>query len=469
MTQFRLVPLLRQAIAITVSAALIITTMPMPPAWAQFGSPAGGGGFLGDLGKALNPQVGKQAEPERPAPPATPEPSAKGSKPSATGSSASSAPARSTLVSVPSGFWIGVTTENARESLEVTDVLAGCPAAQAGIERGDRLTQLNDKPLRSLPPLLSAEIRAGKPDGEPYEVMVEGAGGTRTITFTPAAAAAEPQGLKVEVAKGEELGAELAVEDGGRRIAEVGPAGVLARANLRPGDAILHVDCLAVGDPQALETAFAKLAAGERERVTLGVERRERGRQLVTLVRAGAARQVAKQGPAKPIRIEAEAFTGLAGSAFYVEETTWPAVSGGKLVRMPFGQNRTGSIGTSLAPFGVEPGVYSVAVTFVDESDGSSHGTLRIGDATREWVFDRNTGGAGVGPDNLRTVSFDGIQIDADAELVLSATLDGEEGARIDFVELIPTDASGAPTAQVSIIKDAEIDLASAALGGALV
>jgi hypothetical protein len=285
MTQFRLVPLLRQAIAITVSAALIITTMPMQPAWAQLGSPAGGGGF-GAFGNALNPQIGKQAEPERPAPPATPEPSAKESKPSATGSSASSAPARSTLVSVPSGFWIGVITENARESLEVTDVLAGCPAAHAGIKRSDRLTQLNGRPLRSLPPLLAAQIQAAKPDGKPFELTVDSAGGARTIPFAPAPAEAKPEGLEIEVAESDELGAELTVEDGALRIAEARAGGVISRANLRPGDAILHVDCQAVGDQQELEIALAELAAGERERITLGVERNSRGTALVTLVRA---------------------------------------------------------------------------------------------------------------------------------------------------------------------------------------
>ena len=361
------------------------------------------------------------------------------------------AAARAEVVPVPSGAFIGIEAATEAGSLKVTETLPLCPAVAAGIERGDRLIQLNGKPLRSLPPLLSAQIQAAKPDGKPFELTVEGSAGTRTIGFVPAAADAKPEELVVEVAEGAELGASFAAEGAVLRIAKAKSGGVISRADLGKDDAILHVACQAADDPKRIETMLAQLVWGQRDRITLGVGRGRRGHELVTLVRAGAAQQVAKKEPARPIKIEAEAFTGLAGSAFVVEEATWPAVSGGKLIRL--GQGRTGSIGTSLARFGVEPGVYDVAVTFIDESDGTSRGTLRIGGATREWVFDRNTGGAAIGSDNLRTVSFDGIPIDANAELVLSAALDGDEWARIDFVELARTAEPG-PQVTTSFLAD---------------
>ena len=278
---FRLFPLLRQATAITVSAALIITTTPLPPAWAQMGfgggGGGGGGGLLGGMGKALNPNAQKEAEPTPPAAPAAPKTEAVRSEP----------------VPVSSGFWIGVDIEKAPEGLEITRVLAGCPAEEAKIKRGDRLTQLNGQPLRSLPPLLSAQIQAAKPAGKPFDLTVQSRGLTHTVPFAPAPADAKPEGLEIEVTDSDELGAELAIEDGALRITETW-SGVLPRANLRQGDAILHVDCQAADDPLALELALAELAAGERERITLGVDRRQSGRQLVTLVRAGTA-------PGKPL------------------------------------------------------------------------------------------------------------------------------------------------------------------------
>ena len=67
------------------------------------------------------------------------------------GAAATAATPAETVAVLPA-MHIGIETATEAGSLKVAQTLALCPAAAAGIKRGDRLTQLNGKPLRSLPP-----------------------------------------------------------------------------------------------------------------------------------------------------------------------------------------------------------------------------------------------------------------------------------------------------------------------------
>ncbi|MEL7056405.1 MAG: hypothetical protein AAGL09_08755, partial [Pseudomonadota bacterium] len=85
-------------------------------------------------------------------------------------------------------------------------------------------------------------------------------------------------------------------------------------------------------------------------------------------------------------------------------------------------------------------GEYSISVTFFDESDGESVFDLLINDTVIGTVImDQDGGGAGTQAENLRTVTFEGVDIPDGATLSIVATADDGERARLDVVEITPT------------------------------
>jgi hypothetical protein len=141
--------------------------------------------------------------------------------------------------------------------------------------------------------------------------------------------------------------------------------------------------------------------------------------------------------PAAPIRIEAEAFTGLSSSSFFAQNAT--TASGGQLIRLRDGSS--GTVSTDLAAGGVGEGVYTVKLTYYDESDGASPVRLLVDDVqVGSWVLDNHAGsGAGAQAQNLRTMSFSGIAVGANSRLMLEATSNATESVRVDFAELVRT------------------------------
>jgi Ca2+-binding RTX toxin-like protein len=147
-------------------------------------------------------------------------------------------------------------------------------------------------------------------------------------------------------------------------------------------------------------------------------------------------------GSTEPVRIEAEAFTGLAGDTAFVTEGA-DAASNDALIRAPFDGTPV-TVTTGLAELGVGAGRYEVTVGFFDETDGTPAASLALDDTTiAAWSFaeggfvDDAPRGGSIEAGNVKTLTFFDTPIDVDAtsELALTAAADGGAPARIDFVE----------------------------------
>ncbi len=150
-------------------------------------------------------------------------------------------------------------------------------------------------------------------------------------------------------------------------------------------------------------------------------------------------------GSGRAVRIEAEDFTGLGSSRYGVESAA--AASGGQVIALPFGG--ADSVTTSLARFGVAPGSYTVKITYVDELDGSSSGTLRVDGRVVGSSFSFADGsfvnpgaerGTALQPGNFKTLTIaEPVTLTSSSELTIDASASSSTiRARIDHIELVP-------------------------------
>ena len=110
------------------------------------------------------------------------------------------------------------------------------------------------------------------------------------------------------------------------------------------------------------------------------------------------------------------------------------------------GREASGSASQDLAALDIGAGEYSISVTFFDESDGESVFDLLINDTVIGTVImDQDGGGGGTQAENLRTVTFEGVDIPEGATLSIVATADDGERARLDVVEITPTGSVSPP------------------------
>jgi hypothetical protein len=152
---------------------------------------------------------------------------------------------------------------------------------------------------------------------------------------------------------------------------------------------------------------------------------------------------VASGPPREEIVIEAEAFTGLAEGDF--TQRFAGTASNKQLIELV--GSKSGSVSTDLDAAGVVAGAYDIAVRHFDETDGAS--TLRVlvdrGDGMPEllgeFTLDRTDlpgQGTFLQSGNLTEVVVPGVVLPEGTQLILEATTDGGEFARIDLVRLIP-------------------------------
>src|SRR5262249_45689625 len=78
----------------------------------------------------------------------------------------------------PRGF-LGITVEEKDETVRVKSVLAGSPAAQAGLKAGDWITGLGGKSVQNASDLLKASAKVAK--GETVTLMIDRAGDVKQI------------------------------------------------------------------------------------------------------------------------------------------------------------------------------------------------------------------------------------------------------------------------------------------------
>ena len=134
------------------------------------------------------------------------------------------------------------------------------------------------------------------------------------------------------------------------------------------------------------------------------------------------------------VRVEAEDMTL---TNFYLQPE--PGFSGDTVVRLP----ETTS-GTASFDFNGPSGQYDIFVSYWDENDGAS--TFQVDQGTTQldqWVANQNVGATHVSTEN-RTVATN-LQVDSGDSFTLSATSEGGEFARIDYIEFVPAGTS-APT-----------------------
>ncbi|MEO0816567.1 MAG: putative Ig domain-containing protein [Pseudomonadota bacterium] len=138
---------------------------------------------------------------------------------------------------------------------------------------------------------------------------------------------------------------------------------------------------------------------------------------------------------ADPIELEAEDFTGLDNSAFFAQGAG--DASNNALIRLNSKEEST--VSTDL-PAGVTPGVYTIAVTYFDESDGQSTASIAVGGETvGSWIWDNDGPGNAAQGENLRTIEFKNILIEEGDDFSLTGLRGDGEFVRVDKVAFTRT------------------------------
>ncbi len=149
-------------------------------------------------------------------------------------------------------------------------------------------------------------------------------------------------------------------------------------------------------------------------------------------------------GDVQTLRIEAEDFASLGD---FRTETLGGIASNGAGIRLPLGSEGAApdASATASTAFTGASGTYAIKVRYFDEGDGQAGLSLAVnGVAQASWTLDAS--GVGWTPDsgNGRTYTLSGIDLKTGDTIALTGTRDGEEYARVDYVEFVP--ASGDDT-----------------------
>ncbi|KJS44374.1 MAG: hypothetical protein VR70_01650, partial [Rhodospirillaceae bacterium BRH_c57] len=142
------------------------------------------------------------------------------------------------------------------------------------------------------------------------------------------------------------------------------------------------------------------------------------------------------------LRLEAETFTSLGG---FKAESLGGIASNGAGIRLPFGAEGAApdASATASTAFAGASGTYAISVRYFDEGDGQAGLSLAVnGAAQASWTLDAV--GMGWTPDsgNGRTYALSGVSLNTGDTITLTGTRDGEEYARVDYVEFIPESAA---------------------------
>jgi len=173
-----------------------------------------------------------------------------------------------------------------QKGLVVEDVAPGSPADRAGLQEGDRLTQVNGKPIESFEGLLGSLSKHKPGDKVKFQVSRDGEKKDVTVTLAqrpqrervagnpPEAAPAREKpsaylGVTV-VPLTEELQKRFDLEaDHGVLVAAVMPDTPAAKAGLQHGDVIESVNGKKIASPQALRQAISRAGAGKAMKLTV--------------------------------------------------------------------------------------------------------------------------------------------------------------------------------------------------------
>jgi len=164
------------------------------------------------------------------------------------------------------------------------------PALKAGIEAGDVIVQVDDKPVLDARDL--ARKIGGMAPGATVKLGIVRGGSEKTVHLTlgelPNAREARADGGQRNGKRADEeprLGLSLAPSDGKERgvvVAEVDPSGPAADFGLKPGDVILEVAGKAVATPDELRKALGKAREEGKHSVLMRVKS-EQGTRFVAI------------------------------------------------------------------------------------------------------------------------------------------------------------------------------------------
>ena len=157
----------------------------------------------------------------------------------------------------------------------VAAVTPGAPAAAAGVQRGDVVVGVEERPVRTARDYYAMLERATP--GE--ELTLEVLRGSQALRL--AAKTVEVEADAIDALAPRLLGLELTpAEGGGFRVEAVAPQSGAGRAGFRAGDLVVRINGLPLGDRAALRRALLSLRG--HSRALVGV-RRGRGRYHVTV------------------------------------------------------------------------------------------------------------------------------------------------------------------------------------------
>ena len=165
--------------------------------------------------------------------------------------------------------------ETARGAL-VSQAEEGTPAAEAGIEAGDVVREVNGRPVRD-PRALSRRIASIDPD-EDVELTIfrNGETITRTVTLGELddGSTAAPRPANAEPSAFEGLGIEVSPNENGEGvvITSVDPDGPAFEKGLREGDVLLEVAGEAISSADEFDSELSALAEDGRESALVRVE-----------------------------------------------------------------------------------------------------------------------------------------------------------------------------------------------------
>lgn len=132
------------------------------------------------------------------------------------------------------------------------------------------------------------------------------------------------------------------------------------------------------------------------------------------------------------IEIEAEAFV----LESYVVEPVGHA-SNGNLIRLPADQ----AAGTATTTFDQASDDYYVVVYYLDENDGAASLSVEIdGDTVQTWTLDQDFGADITQPTAFTARRFGPVRIERGDDIALIGNRDAAENARVDMIQLIPSD-----------------------------
>lgn len=142
------------------------------------------------------------------------------------------------------------------------------------------------------------------------------------------------------------------------------------------------------------------------------------------------------------LRFEAESLI-LSGYSIETNDSIAKFASNGSIIKLD-GQTGTASKQITAS----EAGTYDIEVAYFDERDGESTARILLNGVELEgssWLFDATSGGTRASADNRYIFKLEGITLAEGDVLTIEGTQNAGENARLDYIELVTSEATTTP------------------------